>query len=86
MTLTLLRLLSYGVVVVLLGLGFLTLPLTFCGMMVNLNNSLEGFPIVVRVVGLFLPLWTLVYPLLSLLLPFLKDLIHATWALSHPRF
>jgi hypothetical protein len=58
----------------------------FYGMMVNLNSSLEAYPIAVRVVGLFLPLWTLVYPLLSLLLPFMKDLIHAIWALSLPRF
>jgi hypothetical protein len=58
----------------------------FYGMMVNLNSSLEEFPTVVRVVGLFLPLWTLVYPLLSLLLPFMKDLIVAIWVLSQPKF
>jgi hypothetical protein len=86
MILTLLRLLSYGVAVALLVVGCLTLPLMFYGMIVNLNSSLEGFPTVVRVVGLFLPLWTLVYPLLSLLLLFMKDLIHAIWELSLPRF
>jgi hypothetical protein len=45
--------------------------------MVDLNSFLEAYPIAVRVVGLFLPLWTWGFPLLSLLLPYLKDLTHA---------
>jgi hypothetical protein len=44
--------------------------------MVALNSSLEAYPTVVRVVGLFLPLWIWGFPLLLLLLPFLKDLTH----------
>ena len=65
--------LSYGVVVLLLVVGYSTLPLMFCGMILNWTSSMEEYQTLVRVVGLFTVLWISVYPLLLLVLPSLKD-------------
>ena len=65
--------LSYGVVVALLVVGYLTLPLMFCGMILTWTSSMEEYQTLVRVVGLFTVLWISAYPLLLLVLPSLKD-------------
>jgi hypothetical protein len=75
MILTLLRWLSYGVVVLWLGLGYLILPLMFYGAIENLASSVGELAIVVRVVGLSTLLWILAYPLLSLVPHYLNDSI-----------
>jgi 6-phosphogluconate dehydrogenase (decarboxylating) len=77
MILMLLRWLSYGVAVVWLAVGYSILLLMCYAGMVALNSSLEAYPTAVRVVGLFLPLWTWGFPLLLLLQHYLKDLTHA---------
>ena len=77
MILMLLKWLSYGVAVAWLVVGYSILLLMCYAGMVALNSSLEAYPIAVRVVGLFLPLWTWGFPLLLLLRHYLKDLILA---------
>jgi hypothetical protein len=52
----------------------------------SLISSLAEYPIAVRVVGLFIPLWIWVYPLLFYPLLFIKDLVVAVCRLSDPRF
>ena len=66
---------SYGVVVLLLVVGYLTLPLMFCAMILTWTSSMAEYQILVRVVGLFTVLWISVFPLLLLVLPSLKDSI-----------
>ena len=66
-------LLSYGVVVVWLAVGYLILPLMYYDMIMTLANSMEEYQTLVRVVGLSTLLWILVYPHLSYLLPYLRD-------------
>jgi sorbitol-specific phosphotransferase system component IIBC len=52
----------------------------------SLISSMEEFPIAVRVVGLFIPLWIWVYPLLSSLVRCGHVLSRAVLVLSQPRF
>ena len=66
----------YGVVVLLLVVGYLTLPLMFCGMILNWTSSMVEYQTLVRVVGLFTVLWISVFPLLLLVLPSLRDSTH----------
>ena len=73
MILTLLKWLSYGVVVALLVVGYLTLPLMFCAMILTWTSSMVEYQTLVRVVGLFTVLWISAYPLLLLVLPSLND-------------
>ena len=65
--------LSYGVVVALLVVGYLTLPLMFCAMILTWTSSMVEYQTLVRVVGLFTVLWISAYPLLLLVLPSLRD-------------
>ena len=74
MILTVLRWLSYGVVVALLVLGYLTLPLMYYAAIVSLADTMGEYQTLVKGVGLFTLLWILVYPHLLYLLPSLKDL------------
>ena len=67
---------SYGVVVLLLVVGYLTLPLMFCAMILNWTSSMVEYQTLVRVVGLFTVLWISAYPLLLLVLPSLRDSTH----------
>ena len=67
---------DYGVVVLLLVVGYLTLPLMFCGMILNWTSSMVEYQTLVRVVGLFTVLWISAYPLLLLVLPSLRDSTH----------
>ena len=76
MILTLLKWPSYGVVVALLVVGYLTLPLMFCAMILTWTSSMEEYQTLVRVVGLFTVLWISAYPLLLLVLPSLNDSTH----------
>ena len=73
MILTVLKWLSYGVVVLWLVVGYSILPLMFCGIILNLTSSMEEYQTLVRVVGLFTVLWISVFPLLLLVLPSLRD-------------
>ena len=52
----------------------------------NLISSMEGFPIAVRVAGLFMPLSIWVFPLLSFLRRCLSVLNLVVWALSRSKF
>ena len=73
-----------GVVAVWSVLGCLILPLMYYAAIESLASSMGELAIVVRVVGLFTLLWTLVYlPLLSLL-PYLNDSIQTTRRICKP--
>jgi uncharacterized membrane-anchored protein len=79
MILMLLKLLSSGVVVLLLVVGYLTLPLMYYGMTMTLASSMGEYQTLVRVVGLSTLLWILVYPHLLSLPHYLNGLILADW-------
>ena len=67
---------NFGVVVLLLVAGYLTLPLMYYATIMTISTSLTGVSaIVVKVVGLFMLLWTSACPLLLYLLLSLNDLI-----------
>ena len=86
MILTLLRLLSYGVVVAWLVLGYSILPLLYYAAIENLASSMGEYQTVVRVVGLFTLLWILAYPLLLSAVRCGHVLSRAVLVLSQPRF
>jgi hypothetical protein len=73
MILTVLKWLSYGVVVAWLVVGYLTLPLMYYAAIESLASSMEEYRTVVKVVGLYTLLWIWVYPLLLSLVPYLQD-------------
>src|SRR5210317_110817 len=85
-TLTFLRLLSYGVVVLWLVVGYLILPLMFYAAITTSISSMGGSVILGRVVGLSMLLWILGYPLLLSAVLCMRDLILAILVLSRPRF
>ena len=63
---------SFGVVVALLVLGYLTLPLMYYGAITSLADLMGEYQTVVKGVGLFTLLWILAFPLLSLALHYLR--------------
>ena len=75
-----------GVAVALLVAGYLTLLLLCCAAAQSFLSSLEAYPTAVKVGGRLMLLWIWGFPLLSSPLLFMKDLIHAIWALSLPKF
>jgi hypothetical protein len=60
-------------VVLLLAAGYLTLPLMYSAVIMNLANSMEEYQTLVKVVGHFTLLWILVYPHLLYLPHYLND-------------
>ena len=72
--LTLLRLLSVGVVVAWFAVGYSILPLLYYAAIESLASSMGEYQTVVRVVGLFTVLWISVFQPLLLLLLSTQDL------------
>ena len=85
-TLTLLKWLSFGVVVAWLVVGYSILPLLYYAAIESLAISMGEYQTLVKGVGLFTLLWILAYPLLSSALLSMRDLILAVLVLSRPRF
>jgi hypothetical protein len=85
MILTLLKWLSFGVVVAWLVVGYSILPLMFYGMIQNLASSMGEYQTLVKVVGLSTLLWILVYPHLLSLPHYLNALILADWGNSETK-
>ena len=86
MILTLLRWLSCGVVVAWLAVGYWILLRMYFEAIQSLVISMEGYPIAVRVAGLFMPLSIWVYPLLSFLRRCLSVLNLVDWALLPSKY
>ena len=85
-TLTLLKWLSVGGAVALLGLGYLTLLRMYYAGIEASSDFAGASQIVGRVVGLSMLLWTLAYPLLSSVVRCGHVLSRAVLVLSPPRF
>ena len=71
--------LSYGVVVAWSAVGYWILLRMYFGAIQNSISSMEGFPIAVKVAGLFMPLSIWVFPLLSFLRRCLSVLNLVVW-------
>ena len=67
---------EFGVVVVWLAVGCLTLPLMYYAAIESLASLMGEYQTVVRVVGLFTLLWILAYPLLLSAMRYTQDLSH----------